>query len=594
MPPPETLTYAIGPFLLDPANQRLTRDGEAVQLPAKAIGLLASLVTRAGRLVTREELLAGVWPGEDVDDNNLSVQIGALRRVLGSDPEFIETVPRRGYRFVGPVSVSGATATADLAPARPAPRRLKLGLLGAAVAGIIVISLVAAAPWGTGGGKTLPPPPALTLADSPPGARCCNVAVTLPSGLVLVVGAAGDGVRGVGNRVGDQFVLRREAVEYDPATYRMQIVRALRTEREAPTATLLSDGRVLVVGGWGCDEADLESARTRRPLAGRYCLASKRRPLDSAELYDPATKSFTMLDARLQVPRTGHTATLLNDGTVLIVGGYSGTEDWGTHVEIFDPTQPSGQAFRRLEPLSTTILGTGTALDCRDCRGAVRKADHTATLLQDGTVLIAGGWRGPADAQVFDGALRYRPGDAGLTLAHPTGHPYIRAAGATATLISDGRVVFAGGHRDHAVPGSPEAPLATTLIYNPTTASSDAGPPLGVARVGHSATLIHDDTIVIAGGMPCPFTHSDMLTHGPYFTSRPPCEATTSADVFTLQPLPQIRTTTAMTKGRAYFAASWLRDGGDRVLFFGGLTSSAVTTTVAEVADFSAWIAQGR
>jgi DNA-binding winged helix-turn-helix (wHTH) protein len=592
MPAPEKTRYAIGPFFLDLANQRLTRDGEPVQLSVKAIGLLACLVTRAGRLVTREELLAEVWPGEVVDDNNLSVHIGALRRVLGTDPEFIETVPRRGYRFIGPVSVNGAAASVP-EPVAPTARPRTIGLLAASVVAAAVFGLGAMAYWGAGDEVAPPPPPTLTLADSPPGARCCNVAVTLPSGRVLVVGAAGEGVRAVGNRVGDQLVLRAEAVEYDPVSYRMQIVRPLRQEREGPTATLLSDGRVLVAGGWGCDR-DIEIARLNGGREIRYCLASKRRPLDSVEIYDPATKSFTLVEARMQVPRAGHTATLLNDGTVLIVGGHTGTDDWGTHVEIFDPTQPSGQAFRRLTPLSTTILETVNTLDCGDCRGGVRKADHTATLLQDGTVLIAGGWHGPAEAQVFDGALRYRPGDPGLTLAHPTGAPYVRAAGATATLMSDGRVVFAGGHRDHTVTGSPETPLAATLIYNPTTARADDGPPLGIARVGHSATLIHDDTIVIAGGMSCPFTYSDLITQGPYTATRPACEAATSADVFTLHPTPQVRTTTAMTKGRAYFAASWLRDGGDRVLFFGGLTSSGTTTTVAEVADFSAWITQGR
>ncbi len=592
MPAPEKSRYDIGPFLLDIANQRLTRKGETVPVSVKAIGLLTCLVAHAGRLVTREALLAEVWPGESVDDNNLSVHIGTLRRVLGSEPEYIETVPRRGYRFVGPVSVHGAT-DAIHGPAVPTGYPQKAGLLPATAVATVVMALGAVAYWGVGSETTPPPPPALTLADSPPGARCCNVAVTLPSGRILVVGATGEGIRAVGNRVGSQLVVRSEAVEYDPVSYRMEIVRRLAFERESPSATLLSDGRVLVAGGWGCDR-DSETSALGNGGRVRYCLASKRRPLDSVEIYDPATKSFALVEARMQVPRAGHTATLLNDGTVLIVGGYTGTEDWGTHAEVFDPTQPSGQAFRPLDPLSPTILEAEPALDCRDCLGGVRKADHTATLLQDGTVLIAGGWRGPVDAQVFGGALRYRPGDAGLTLAHTTGAPLLLAAGATATLLSDGRVVFAGGHRDHSVQGSAETPLTTTVIYDPATERTIDGPPLGVARVGHSATLIHDDTIVFAGGMSCPFTHDDVIRQGPYVASRPTCEASTTADIFTVRPTPRIRTTTAMTKGRAYFAASWLRDGGDRVLFFGGLTSPAVTTTIAEVADFSAWIPQGR
>jgi len=596
MEPCEKSTYVVGPFLLDLTNQRLTQRGESVPLSVKAIQLLACLVTRAGHLVTRQELLDEVWPGETVDDNNVSLQISALRRVFGTDPDYIETVPRRGYRFIGPVSVVSGAAGHTPTPAirEPSALRHTVGTRGILAATTVAVALLAAAYWITRTTESQPPPPALTLADSPPGALCCRATVTLPSGLVLVAGGAGEGIRAVGTRVGTQFVIRQQTVTYEPTTHRMEIVGRMRLERESPSATQLADGRVLVTGGWGCD-GDHESFIA--PGSGQrvqYCMSFKRRLLDSAELYDPSTRSFTLVDARMQVPRVGHTATLLSDGTVLIVGGHTGTDDWGTHVELFDPTQPSDQAFRQLEPLSTAILDASAALECRACRSGVRKADHTATLLQDGTVLIAGGWRGHADAQVFAGALRYRPGDTGLTLAHPTGVPYVHAAGATATLVSDGRVVFAGGHRDHEVPGSPEVPLATTLIYDPRDARTVQGPRLGEARVGHEATMIHNDTIVIAGGMVCPFSYTDVLTHGPHHPSRPACEATTSADVFTLRPTPRVRTTTAMSRGRAYFNATWLRDGGDRILFTGGLTSPGVATTIVEVADFSGWITQGQ
>src|SRR5215212_6664776 len=88
-------TYEFGPFRLDPVERVLTRDGIPVPLAPKVTETLLVLVERGGHLVTKEELLAKVWPDTFVDESNLSQNVFRLRRVLGNEG-YIETVPRRG------------------------------------------------------------------------------------------------------------------------------------------------------------------------------------------------------------------------------------------------------------------------------------------------------------------------------------------------------------------------------------------------------------------------------------------------------------------------------------------------------------------
>jgi len=98
--------YAFGPFMLDTVAPLLWRAGEPVNLTPKSLETLRVLVQRAGQLVKREELIEAVWPDTVVEENNLSVNISALRKALmhGEEGEkYIETVSRRGYRFTAPV-----------------------------------------------------------------------------------------------------------------------------------------------------------------------------------------------------------------------------------------------------------------------------------------------------------------------------------------------------------------------------------------------------------------------------------------------------------------------------------------------------------
>ena len=120
-----TNLYALGPFRLDRASDLLFRGSEPVALGRRAIALLRALVERPGALVSKDALIEAAWPGQAVEESNLTVQIAALRRVLGEAPggeRWIETMPRRGYRFIGPVvRTRGERRMAPLPRVDPVP-----------------------------------------------------------------------------------------------------------------------------------------------------------------------------------------------------------------------------------------------------------------------------------------------------------------------------------------------------------------------------------------------------------------------------------------------------------------------------------------
>jgi DNA-binding winged helix-turn-helix (wHTH) protein len=99
-----TSTWRFGSFELDVVERRLLRDGKVVAVPPKAFDVLTLLVRNSGRLVKRQQLFDEVWPGVEVEDANLTNNVTALRKVLGSN--CIASVPKHGYRFCLPVSTS--------------------------------------------------------------------------------------------------------------------------------------------------------------------------------------------------------------------------------------------------------------------------------------------------------------------------------------------------------------------------------------------------------------------------------------------------------------------------------------------------------
>jgi TolB-like protein len=126
--------FRFGQFCLVPAERELLLNGVPVALGARAFDILLALVRRRGRLVTKDQLMADVWPHRVVEENNLQAQISAVRKALANYASYLQTVPGHGYRFVGAFEPIGpAEAIADAAPpgtaALPLPDRPSIAVL---------------------------------------------------------------------------------------------------------------------------------------------------------------------------------------------------------------------------------------------------------------------------------------------------------------------------------------------------------------------------------------------------------------------------------------------------------------------------------
>lgn len=115
LPGSEPAVFAFGPFVLDRDRRMLARDGAAVTVTPKAFDLLVVLVERGGAAVSKDELMAALWPGTAVEESNLTFQISTLRKALGAEgARAIATLPGRGYQFVAPLQ--RLTETPAVAP----------------------------------------------------------------------------------------------------------------------------------------------------------------------------------------------------------------------------------------------------------------------------------------------------------------------------------------------------------------------------------------------------------------------------------------------------------------------------------------------
>jgi Tol biopolymer transport system component/DNA-binding winged helix-turn-helix (wHTH) protein len=166
--------YEFGPFRLEPAEHKLLRGGEVISLTPKVFDMLVMLVRKNGHLLEKDELIRSLWPDSFVEEGNLSNNVFVLRRALGNDHEYIETVPRRGYRFVGAVRQLpgaekplselrefGSTGLGDRGTAGPVTvvvppvvRRPKYGVSVIAGIGLVIPVIVVA--WYLS--RPLPPP----------------------------------------------------------------------------------------------------------------------------------------------------------------------------------------------------------------------------------------------------------------------------------------------------------------------------------------------------------------------------------------------------------------------------------------------------
>ena len=204
--------YAFGPFRLDTKTLQLYRADEPVALTPKAFDTLLELVRSDNRLVRKESLLRAVWPGAFASEDSLTQNITALRKALGDHataPEFIETKPRRGYRFVAPVTrrVRGGSASAKAVavapaavhataptPAAPlaathaeAPASARRPWAAAAVLGTAALAVVLAVLVFAARPPAAPDPGSLLLAvDAPAGTRLVS-GVLSPAGDAMVL-----------------------------------------------------------------------------------------------------------------------------------------------------------------------------------------------------------------------------------------------------------------------------------------------------------------------------------------------------------------------------------------------------------------------
>src|SRR3954466_7108105 len=128
-------TLAFGPFTFDPDNHLLRRGADQVAAPPRVLGVLDLLLERAGDLVPRQELIDRVWKEAFVTDTSLAEAVSGLRQLLGDDaqaPTYVQTVHRRGYRFVAPVEVLEPKPAPDPlpAPASSAPEVVRPSIGG--------------------------------------------------------------------------------------------------------------------------------------------------------------------------------------------------------------------------------------------------------------------------------------------------------------------------------------------------------------------------------------------------------------------------------------------------------------------------------
>ena len=137
----QTASWQFGPFLIDLRERVLRRDGQLVPLTPKAFDVLAALVEEPGRLVSKDDLLRKVWPDTFVEESNLAYHVFALRKALGDTAEtsrYIETVPKRGYRFAAAITAVQPASSAVERSAEPAEAAVGAAIVARAPAPIVV------------------------------------------------------------------------------------------------------------------------------------------------------------------------------------------------------------------------------------------------------------------------------------------------------------------------------------------------------------------------------------------------------------------------------------------------------------------------
>ncbi|MBM4286380.1 MAG: hypothetical protein FJ128_14225 [Deltaproteobacteria bacterium] len=258
-------------------------------------------------------------------------------------------------------------------------------------------------------------------------ARAKHTATLLPNGKVLLVG--GEGLD--------------SAELYDQDALGFSVTSPMGTARAKHTATLLPNGKVLVVGGYG----------------GSY--------LNSAQLYDPASGTWSPAGT-MNTPRAGHTATLLPNGKVLVAGGRSSFNSPPLDsAQIYDPFSGGSGSWYTTPPMGTA------------------RTQHTATLLPNGKVLVAGGIVDVENSTMTQSAELYTPGSGWS----PAASMHIPRADHTATSLPNGKVLVVGA--------------ADTEVYERYEWATNTwlyGTIYMTGRIRHTATLLPNELVLLMGG----------------------------------------------------------------------------------------------
>jgi galactose oxidase-like protein/Kelch motif protein len=314
--------------------------------------------------------------------------------------------------------------------------------------------------------------------------RYGHTATLLANGKVVVAGGLA--------RTLAQLSVTDSAELYDPGTGTWSRTGNLNTGRVGHTATLLPNGKVLVAGGhdrlappfldltdrvelydpstgtWSSTN-NLNTSRSGHTATllpnGKVLVAggvtNNGVLLDSAELYDPATGIWTLTDS-LRTARSLHLATLLPSDKVLVAGGYINSEPYFlSSAEVYDPATGSWSSASNLN----------------------RPSADTTTLLPSGEVLVT----------QWDSAEFYDPATG---LWSDTGNLNTAREAYTATLLPNGQVLVAGGYNYN-----DDNPFISAELYDPTTRIWSRSVNLNTGRYNHTATLLPDGKVLVAGGL---------------------------------------------------------------------------------------------
>ena len=280
-----------------------------------------------------------------------------------------------------------------------------------------------------------------SLTANPSTGREGPISVSLADGRVLLAGGI----------VPSAYSATAEI--YDPATATWSPTGSMTAGRAYAYSTRLLDGRVLVVG-----------TQTASGVAGATPT--------SAEIYDPTSGTWSSTGSTLVRHGSAASLTTLLDGRVLLAGGrgdFSSGEEFLARAELFDPS--TGQ-----------WSSTGAMNQGRD--------DHTAVRLEDGRVLVAGGWGSIYNPFTVSSAEIFDPGT--QTWTKTPRMPSDRGS-ATGVLMGSGQVLIAGGQSSQTI-------LNSTVVYTPSTGEWFEGPSMTYPRVGATLTVMPTGVALLAGG----------------------------------------------------------------------------------------------